>query len=397
MITAALTGAERRTVAALAAIYATRMLGLFLLLPVLALYAAELPDATPGLIGIALGAYGLTQAILQIPFGVWSDRYPRKAVITVGLGIFAIGSVVGIYAHTIFELILARSLQGAGAVSAAVTALMADHTRAEVRTRAMAFIGIAIGGSFIVSLVAAPLLQASIGIAGIFGLVAGLCLLSLILLHTVVPPDVPLSASQSLNLRKLRWALKQPRARSLYVGVFVLHFALTALFLVIPLTLVDALHWPEEQHWKLYLGVFVASLFGTVPLIMRSERGRTQFLPSVILLGAVSQVILAMGREHQALLVVGLTLFFAAFNFLEARLPALLTLAVGSEERGTALGVFATCQFLGAFAGGAVGGQMLQHGGGGAVFAATAGACLVWAVLAHRSREKLHATAANEC
>lgn len=396
MITAALSGPERRTVAALAAIYATRMLGLFLLLPVLALYAAGLPDATPGLIGFAMGAYGLTQAILQVPFGMWSDRYPRKTVITVGLVIFAVGSLVGVYAHTVWELILARSLQGAGAVSAAVTALMADHTRAEVRTRAMAFIGVAIGGSFVVSLVAAPLLQASIGVAGIFGLVAGLCGLGLLLLHVIVPPDVPLSSSQKMSLRKVVQALQNPRARVLYVGVFVLHFVLTAVFLVIPLTLVQALQWPEEQHWKLYLGVFVASLFGTVPLILRSERGSTQLLSFAIVLGAASQAMLALGREHTTWLVVGLTLFFAAFNFLEARIPALLTLAVGSEERGTALGVFATCQFLGAFAGGALGGQMLQHGGGSAVFAVTAGACAVWAVLARLGRHNLYASIANE-
>ena len=395
MISVALSGAERRTVAALAAIYSTRMLGLFLLLPVLALYAASMPGATPGLIGLAMGAYGLTQAVLQVPFGMWSDRHRRKSVITVGLVIFAIGSVAGMYAHTIVELICARSLQGAGAVSAAVTALMADHTRAEVRTRAMAFIGIAIGGSFIVSLVAGPLLQASIGVTGIFGLIAGLCLLGLILLHTAVPPDLPSSPAQTLGARKFMQALRHPRARVLYFGVFVLHFVLTAVFLVVPLTLVDALHWPEESHWKIYLGVFVASLFGTVPLILRSERGSSQLLPTAVLLGAVSQVLLAVGREHQTLLMVGLTLFFAAFNFLEARIPALLTLAVGSEERGTALGVFATCQFLGAFGGGALGGQIMQHTGPSAVFVTTAGACVLWALFARRTTVKFNGSAPN--
>lgn len=395
MISAALSGTERRTVAALAAIYSTRMLGLFLLLPVLALYAAGLPDATPGKIGFAMGAYGLTQAILQVPFGMWSDRYRRKSVITVGLIIFAIGSVVGIYAHTVLELTIARSLQGAGAVSAAVTALMADHTRAEVRTRAMAFVGIAIGGSFIVSLVAAPLLHAAIGVPGIFGLVAVLCALGLILLHTVVPPDVPNGASQSMGLRKFLQALQHPRARVLYFGVFVLHFVLTSVFLVVPLTLVSSLHWPEEMHWKIYLGVFLASLFGTVPMIMRSERGSTQLLPTAILLGATSQALLAFSRGHASVLILAFTVFFAAFNFLEARIPALLTLAVGAEDRGTALGVFATCQFLGAFAGGALGGQMLQHGGGSTVFTVTTGACLVWAILARRARHNLEVLAVS--
>jgi predicted MFS family arabinose efflux permease len=294
------------------------------------------------------------------------------------------------------QLIIARSLQGAGAVSAAVTALMADHTRAEVRTRAMAFIGVAIGGSFIVSLVAAPLLQASIGVTGIFGLVAGLCLVGLILLHTAVPPDVPLSSSQSLSSKKFFQAVRHPRARVLYFGVFMLHFVLTALFLVIPFTLVNALHWPEQMHWKIYLGVFVASLFGTVPLILRSERGSTQLLPLAILLGAASQLLLAVWREQYATLIAGLTLFFAAFNFLEARIPALLTLAVGSEERGTALGVFATCQFLGAFAGGTLGGQLLQYGGGSAVFAATAGGCLVWAIYARRAQANVDISAVND-
>lgn len=371
------------------------MLGLFLLLPVLALYAAGLPDATPALIGFAMGSYGLTQALLQVPFGMWSDRYPRKLVITAGLVIFAIGSLVGVYAHTVFELILARSLQGAGAVSAAVTALMADHTRAEVRTRAMAFIGVAIGGSFVVSLIAAPLLQAAIGIGGIFGIVAALCLVGLILLHTVVPPDVPLTASQTVGVPKLLRALRHPRARVLYLGVFVLHFVLTAIFLVVPLTLVQNLHWPEAMHWKIYLGVFSASLVGTVPLILRSERGSTQLMSTAILLGATSQALLGLGHGHPAALMVGLTLFFASFNFLEARIPALLTLAVGTEERGTALGVFATCQFLGAFAGGTLGGQMLQHSGTTMVFAVTAGACVLWAILARRTRHNLDVCAVS--
>jgi MFS family permease len=389
MISAALSGAERRTVAALGAIYATRMLGLFLLLPVLALYASSLPGATPALIGLAMGAYGLTQALLQVPFGIWSDRYRRKAVITVGLVIFAAGSIVGIHAHTIGELILARSLQGAGAVSAAVTALMADHTRAEVRTRAMTFIGIAIGGSFVVSLIAGPLLQASIGVSGIFALITGLCVLGLILLHTVVPPDLPNHPTQAPGLQKFMQALKHPHARVLYFGVFVLHFVLTAVFLVVPMTLVDALHWPEETHWKLYLGVFAASLFGTVPLVLRSERGSTQLLSMAVLLGAASQALLGFGREHHTVLIIGLTLFFAAFNFLEARIPALLTLVVGAEERGTALGVFATCQFLGAFGGGAVGGEIMQHLGPSAVFAVTASGCVVWALFARRTTANL--------
>lgn len=395
MISAALSGAERRTVAALAAIYSTRMLGLFLLLPVLALYAASMPGATPGLIGLSMGAYGLTQAILQVPFGMWSDRYRRKSVITVGLIIFAAGSLAGVYAHTIVELILARSLQGAGAVSAAVTALMADHTRAEVRTRAMAFIGVAIGGSFVVSLVAGPLLQASIGVAGIFGLIAGLCLFGLVLLHTAVPPDPPSSSPQAIGLRKFVQTLRHPRARVLYFGVFVLHFVLTAVFLVVPLTLVQVLHWPEQEHWKIYLGVFVASIFGTVPMILRSEGGSAQLLSTAVLLGAASQALLAFGREHLTLLMVGLTVFFAAFNFLEARIPALLTLAIGSEERGTALGVFATCQFLGAFGGGALGGQIVQHMGPSAVFVITAGACVIWAILARRTPAKLDGSAAK--
>lgn len=385
MISIALSGAERRTVAALAAIYSTRMLGLFLLLPVLALYATSLPDATPARIGFAMGAYGLTQAVLQVPFGMWSDRYGRKAVITVGLMIFALGSIVGIYAHTVFELILARSLQGAGAVSAAVTALMADHTRAEVRTRAMAFIGIAIGGSFVVSLVAAPLLQAAIGVPGIFGLIAGLCLLGVVVLHTIVPPDLPPVPASAVGMRKFIQAARHPRARVLYVGVFVLHFVLTALFLVVPLTLANTLHWPTETHWKVYLSVFVVSLVGTVPLVLRSERGSTQLLSTAILLGAASQAVLAVGRDHHALLFVGLTMFFASFNFLEARIPALLTLAVGAEGRGTALAVFATSQFLGAFSGGSLGGLVLQHAGPAAVFAVTAGACVLWALFARRS------------
>lgn len=384
----ALTGAERRSVGALAAIYSSRMLGLFLLLPVLALYASELPGTTPALIGLAMGAYGLTQALLQIPFGMWSDKYGRKPVITLGLGIFFLGSVYGVFADTAWELILARSLQGAGAVSASVTALIADHTRDEVRTRAMAFIGMAIGGSFVTSLIAAPLLQSSIGVPGIFALIAGMCVVGVVILFTLVPPDIDTQATVAISRAKFWAAATHPRARIQYVAVFVLHFVLTAVFLVVPLVLSNDLNWPAETHWKVYLGVFLASLVGTVPMILRSERGGAQFLLAAIVLAAGSQGLLAIGIHHQLVLFAGFTLFFAAFNFLEARVPALLTVAVSPQERGTALGVFATAQFLGAFFGGWIGGLVLARLGEAAVFWTAAMACVGWALFAVLDRNE---------
>ncbi len=380
---------ERRSVGALAAIYATRMLGLFLLLPVLALYAREMPDYSPELLGLAMGAYGLTQAVLQLPFGRWSDRYGRKPIITIGLVFYAAGSLIGALAHSLLALFVARLVQGAGAVSASVTALLADLTRAEVRTRAMAFVGISIGMSFVLALVLAPVLDAAIGVPGIFLIMLAMALAGLALLHLAVPLEpARTGGSEARELSAMADILVRPALRPLYAGVFALHFIMTATFLSVPQVLAGDLGIATAGHWKVYLGVFVASLAGTVPLILATERGGRGGLVFVlaIVLVACAQSLLGLDHAHLWRVLAALTLFFAVFNYLEARLPALLTQAAPGTDRGAALGIFATAQFLGAFLGGAVGGVLLGRFGLSGVFWGSATVAAGWSLVAWHGR-----------
>ena len=378
--------AERHAVLALGAIYSTRMLALFGALPVMALFASGLPGATPLLVGLALGAYGLTQALLQIPFGRWSDRVGRHPVIAVGLVVFALGSVLGALApgfrHPLVWVVVARAIQGAGAISGPVTALLADLTRTEVRTRAMAFIGISIGACFIVSLLGAPVLAAHVGVPGLFWGMALMALTGLVVLQFAVPR--PQAITRALNP-------EAPTNEALwpwYLGIFLLHALLTATFVGVPLALRDVLGLPQGEHWQVYLPVFVVSLLGTAPLVVWAERSSQPdgVMRYGIALLVFAQGALAINHGSRWALGAGLTLFFAAFNFLEARLPARLTQAAGPERRGQALGVFATCQFLGAFAGG-LGGGLLSGTPLGltGIFTGLCVAALAW-LLAFRPR-----------
>jgi predicted MFS family arabinose efflux permease len=378
---------ERRSVIAMAAIYATRMLGLFLPLPVLALYARGLPDYSPQLLGLAMGAYGLTQAVMQIPFGSWSDRIGRKPLITLGLGLFAAGSLIGSFAHSVAWIAVARAVQGAGAVSASVTALVADLTRPEVRTRAMAVIGMSIGLSFVLALVLAPVLEAKFGMTGIFLVMLGMALAGIALLQLAVPGEpVRTGGSEARTLSGMLEIFVRPALRPLYFGIFALHFMMTATFMSVPQALQGNLGIPSAHHWMAYLGVFVCSIAGTIPLVLGTERSRHGpgiFVFAVLLLAGV-QAVLGQDHGHLWWVLVALTVFFAAFNYLEARLPALLTQSAQATERGAVLGVFATAQFLGAFMGGAVGGLLLGQFGLSGVFWGSAVVAGLWAVVARR-------------
>jgi predicted MFS family arabinose efflux permease len=383
-----MTPIERRSVGALSAIYASRMLGMFLMLPVLALYAHTLPDYSPEMLGLAMGAYGLTQAVLQIPFGRWSDRFGRKPLITIGLLFYAIGSVLGMFAHTTWMLALARGVQGAGAVSASVTALMADLTRAEVRTRAMAVIGISIGLSFVLALIIAPALDAAVGVPGIFAIMLAMAILGIVLLYFAVPVEPERTGgAESRKLSGLIEIMNRPQLRPLYFGMFALHAIMTATFISVPQVLQQTLGIAKESHWVVYLCVFGASLVGTVPLVLRTERTSTKgaglFIASVVLVG-VAQALLGLDHVDYWVVMAALTLFFAVFNFLEARLPALLTLMAPAADRGAALGVFATSQFLGAFFGGVMGGVLLGRFGISGVFWGCAVMAFAWALLVFR-------------
>jgi len=372
---------ERRVTAVLAGVYGVRMLGLFLLLPVLALYAADLPGATPLLIGLAVGAYGITQATLQVPFGMLSDRIGRKPVIIFGLLIFIAGSVIAARADSMMVLIAGRALQGAGAISAAVTAWLADHTRVEFRTRSMAIVGVTIGGSFMLSLMLGPVLANLWGVAGLFWLAAILGAVAMLLVGFGVPA-VPRQLAESGNLAD---GLADRRLRLLYGGVFVLHLALTGLFVALPLMLRDEFGFAVDQHWKLYLTSLLLSLLGTVPMILLAERhrrtGGAGVLTAAVLLVAGGQLVLYTGLGGLTGIGVGLILFFAGFNFLEARMPALLSILAAAENRGAALGIYATSQFLGAFAGGVLAGVVMSSGGTGMVYAVGAGLLAAWGLL----------------
>ena len=366
---------ERRAVGVITLVAVCRMFGLFALLPVLALFAADLEAATPALVGIAVGGYGLTQAALQIPFGALSDRIGRIPVILLGLAMFAAGSILAGFSDSIQGLITGRFLQGAGAISATLTALLADATRAEVRTRSMAIFGIGVGASFLMALIAGPVIAAWSGVRSLFWVAAALAVVCALLL-LLVPRDVGRPAPA--DGRNIRAAFRPDLVR-LDLYVFVLHTILTASFVALPFLLRNGLGVPLGGHWKIYVGALLLSLVGTVPLILADERrGKAWTMSLAILLLLAGQAVLALAGTTTAHVFAGLAVFFAGFNFLEAGLPARLSIRAGGEVRGAALGVFSSSQFFGAFAGGAAGGTLLAGGHPGTVFAACAVTCLLW-------------------
>ncbi len=376
--------AERRVGATLAGIFGLRMLGLFLILPVFAVYAKTLPGgADLSLVGLALGAYGLTQAMLQIPFGAASDRFGRKPVIIFGLALFALGSAVAALAPDIHVMIVGRVLQGAGAISAAVTALAADLTREQHRTKVMAMIGASIGLVFAGSLVLSPALYAVIGMAGIFWLTGALAIAAMVVLLTVVPqaPPVPRATGRLKNV------LKEGQLMRLNAGVFSLHLMQTAMWVLVPAALVqDGL--PLAEHWKIYLPAVLLSFVLMVPaVIMAEKRGRMKqvFNASIGLLLLVQMGLFAFGRGVWPLAVL-LTLFFVAFNILEATQPSWISRIAPASAKGTALGVYNTLQSIGLFLGGALGGWLAKHFGAGSVNLFCAALAIGWLLLASDMR-----------
>lgn len=362
---------ERNATLSLASLSALRMFGLFIILPVFALHAETLSGGTnAALIGLALGAYGLTQALLQLPFGYASDRFGRKPVIVVGLVIFAIGSFVAALAPDIGWTIVGRTLQGAGAISAALSAFTADLTRESVRTKAMATIGITIGATFALSLVAGPLLQPVIGVPGIFALTGVLALAGIAVVARLAPADARARRATVAEPRSgLARTLADRQLLRLDYGIFALHALLMALFVQIPFDLRDAGLTPSH-HWHVYLPAFAVSALVLWPALRLADRpvwGKRLFNTAVLVL-AGGQWLLALANGSLVLLVAGLMVFFAAFCVLEAMLPALMSKFAAPAHRGTAAGVYSSAQFLGTFAGGAAGGLFAQHAGAAAVF-----------------------------
>ena len=371
--------AELRAGASLAGVFGLRMLGLFLILPVFVVHAATIrggDDLT--LVGVALGAYGLSQAILQIPFGMASDRWGRKPVLYVGLLVFAAGSFLGVAADDIWIAIAARTLQGAGAITSVAMALAADLTREQHRTKVMAMIGSMIGLMFALSLVGAPLLYQWIGMDGLFALTGLLCLgaIGIVKFQVPEPPPPRRAAGRSGPLRA---AVLDAELLRLNAGIFVLHVVLYAMFVVLPLELVRA-GLALSEHWQLYLPVVLASFALMVPAVLYADRRNR---PKPVLIGAVvlllgAEALLGAVRGSIAALAVLLLAFFAAFNVLEALLPSLVSRVAPAEGRGVAIGVYNTTQTLGVFFGGLLGGWLARHHGATGVFVACAALVAVW-------------------
>ena len=382
-----MSAAEIRASVALASIFALRMLGLFLILPVFAVHARGMPGGDNALlVGIALGIYGLTQGVLQIPMGAASDRYGRKRVIVAGLAIFAIGSFIAAATDDIAWVIVGRALQGTGAISAAVTAFIADSTRDEHRTKAMALVGASIGLTFAVSLVAAPVLYAAIGLGGLFWMTGLLALAGIAVVLWVVPP-APAKIEHE-DVAHWREVVFDPQLLRLNAGIFTLHAVQMAMFVVVPVLLVE-LGLPLPQHWKIYLPAVLASFLLMMPPIMMAERrGRVRLL---LLAAGALMVVVQLGLRwlapSVAALAFWLLVFFIAFNVLEASFPSLTSRLAPASARGLALGIYNTTQAIGLAVGAAAGGWLAKHFGSGSVFVFSATVMAAWVVLALGMRE----------
>ena len=377
---------ELRAAGSLAAVFSVRLLGLFMVYPVFAAYARGLSGASPYLIGEALGIYGLTQGLLQIPFGLLSDKIGRKVMIVLGLVLFAAGSAVAAASTSIDGMIIGRALQGAGAVGSVILALVADLTREDNRTKAMALVGITIGASFMVALVAGPILSNIIGVPGIFWLMVVLAAVGIAITQFAVPSPQHLRVHRDAEAvpALIGAVLRNTELFRLDIGIFALHAMLTASFLVVPGLLRGTLGIAVHDQWMVYLPVLVVSVAVMVPAIIVAEKYRRMkgvFVGSVLAL-LISQLMLGFGADNIYVLLAGLVVFFSAFNVMEASLPSLITKTAPAEAKGTAMGLYSSLQFLGIFTGGVIGGFAHQHGGDGAVFILTAALSLVWLVAA---------------
>ena len=369
----------------LALIYAFRMLGLFMILPVFSLYAADYEGATPLLVGLAIGIYGLTQALFQLPFGFLSDRVGRKRMIIIGLLLFTVGSVVAAMADSILGVVVGRGLQGMGAIAAVVMALAADLTREQMRLRIMAVIGMSIGVAFMVSMVIGPVLAASVGISGIFWITAGLAVSSMLLVLFLTPTPVEESFHRDaqVSVGDISRVVTNLELLRLDFGVFILHMTLAATFVIFPLIMRDQLQLAVDQHWKTYLPVFVISVVLMVPLIINAERNRR--LKSMFLVGIALVFLAEAGLflfDQYLPLFIALVVFFAGFNFLEATLPSLVAKIAPPDLKGTAMGIFSAAQFFGAFCGGVLGGSVLADADLQSAFLTLAGLPLAWLAVA---------------
>ncbi len=379
-----MTQGERKATTALASIFALRMLGLFMIMPVFALYGRDLTGATSALIGLAIGIYGLAQALLQIPIGLLADRMDRKRLIVQGLILFALGGAVAAMSTSIWGVILGRAIQGAGAISAVVMALLADLTREQQRTKAMSTIGMSIGLSFAVAFILGPFVAAHFGLSGLFWSTSLLAVGGLLLLTTVPQPTVTIKQSSDSYWQQLRLNLVHPELLRLNTGIFVLHLVMTASFVLMPHLLLTYGHLPPSQHGWVYLPIVLGGFIAAVPAIIIAEKKRKikqVFLFGIALL-ALSLVVLAEEYSQYVGLLFGISLFFVAFNLLEALLPSLLSKIAPAGTKATAMGIYSSSQFLGAFCGGVLGGVMYAHYQINVIYDVLVGLALLWLLLA---------------
>lgn len=391
-----MTSTEKKATLGLSLVFAFRMLGMFMVLPVMSIYGQNLQQATPVLIGLAIGAYGYTQALLQIPLGIVSDRIGRMPIILAGLLVFVLGSVVAACADTIWGVIAGRVLQGMGAISAAVMALLSDLTREQHRTKAMAFIGMSIGASFAVAMISGPIIAFHFGLHGLFWFIAAMAATGFLLMLFVVPRPSQQFSRRDSSVAKADFfpTLKDADLFRLDFSIAAVHMVMMANFMALPNILLTEIGLPKDQHWWVYLVAFVSSALGMVPLIIYGEKKRQ--LRKVLF--ATVAILLAcsvfFGLDHQSLwpLLIGIIVFFVAFNTIEAILPSMISKVAKAGAKGTAMGIFSTSQFLGAAIGASLGGLLIKWGGLSAVFIGSAVICVIWLIVLVRMKEPPHVT-----
>jgi MFS family permease len=358
-------------------IMSIRMLGLFMLFPVMSVYAGDYDSSTPILIGMAIGIYGLTQALLQIPFGYLSDRFGRKPILIIGLLIFLIGSIIAATASNIIFVVIGRALQGGGAISAVLMAFLADSISEDNRAKANAFVGFQIGAAFMLSLIIGPIITSRIGLSGLFWVIGLLSIIAMLIV-------VSLEHSRPINYYRLSFgAFKETLSRELIAvdfSVFSLHLILASGFIVMPLLIMENQIVSMINNWQLYLPAVLLSFIGMIPLIIISEKfKKTKYilLLSIFLL-IISQIIFYISNLNFSIFLITLTIFFVAFNTVEAILPSLLSKTASASKRGLAMGIFSTSQFLGTFIGGVIGGLIYDIYDLNSVFLFTIFVAIIW-------------------